>query len=75
MSRDKISATEAPKRKTRTSSAVKNRWNSAHYESFRFVLDKRTADAYRSKCERLGMSLSDIPKRAVFNFLAADRQK
>lgn len=59
-------------RKTTTSSEVKNRWNSAHYTRFTFVLDKDTAQKYKEKCERLGLNYSDIPKEAINQFLKGE---
>lgn len=56
-------------RKTTTSSEVKNRWNAAHYTRLTVVLDKDTATAYKAKCERAGMSYSDVPKEAIHKFL------
>lgn len=55
-------------RKT-TSSEVKNRWNAAHYTRLTVVLDKDTATAYKAKCERTGISYSDVPKEAIHKFL------
>lgn len=57
------------KRKTTTSSEVKNRWNAAHYTRIAIVLDKSDAAAYKAKCERLGLTYSDIPKAAIQKFL------
>lgn len=59
----------ATKRKTTTSSEVKNRWNAAHYTRLTIVLDKDDAAKYKEKCTRLGLNFSDIPKEAIENFL------
>lgn len=56
-------------RKTTTSSEVKNRWNAAHYTRLTIVLDKDDAAAYKAKCEQAGMSYSDVPKEAIYDFL------
>ena len=57
------------KRKTKTSTAVKRRWNDEHYTTFRFVLDKDTAAAYKALCADLKQPLAEIPKQAVLEFI------
>lgn len=57
------------KRKTTTSSEVKNRWNEAHYTRISIVLDKEDAARYKEKCKELGLNLSDIPKKAILDFI------
>lgn len=59
----------AKKRKTTTSSEVKNRWNAAHYTRLTVVLDKDEAAKYKEKCKRLNLTYSDIIKEAISNFL------
>ena len=58
------------KRKTVTSTAVKRRWNDAHYTRLTISLDKEDAARYKEKCTALGLSLSDIPKKAILDFLS-----
>lgn len=56
-------------RKTTTSTAVKRRWNDAHYTRLTISLPKEEAAAYKAKCSELGISFSDIPKEAISKFL------
>ena len=57
------------KRKTTTSTEVKRRWNEANYTRLTVYLPKAQAEEYRMKCDRMGLSLSDIPKEAINDFL------
>lgn len=57
-------------RKTTTSTDVKRRWNEANYSRLTIYLPKAQAEEYKAKCERLGISQSDVPKEAINNFLA-----
>lgn len=54
-----------PKRKTRTSSAVKNRYKAKTYT--RLVLDVRKdkAEAYKAKCAELGIPYSKPLQEAI----------
>lgn len=56
-------------RKTTTSTDVKRRWNEANYTRITVYLPKAQAEEYKSKCDRLGLNLSDIPKEAIGQFL------
>lgn len=56
-------------RKTTTSTEVKRRWNEANYSRLTIYLPKAQAEEYKAKCERLGISQSDIPKEAINQFL------
>ena len=56
-------------RKTSTSTEVKRRWNEANYNRLTIYLPKAQAEEYKAKCERLGISLSDVPKEAISQFL------
>lgn len=49
---------EKPKRKTYTSSAVKNRWNKKHYDSVSFQCKKGGKDLIKELAEAHGLSLS-----------------
>lgn len=56
-------------RKTTTSTDVKRRWNEANYTRITVYLPKAQAEEYKAKCDRLGISLSDVPKDAINQFL------
>lgn len=56
-------------RKTTTSNAVKDRWKAAHYDTIRVYLDKADAEIYKAKCKSSGVTLSDIPKQAILDFI------
>lgn len=56
-------------RKTTTSNAVKDRWKSANYTRVNIYLPKDDAAAYKEKCTEKQLSMSDIPKEAIYKFL------
>lgn len=56
-------------RKTTTSNEVKDRWKAANYTRINIYLPKEDAAAYKEKCYSLQMSLSDVPKEAIYKFL------
>ena len=56
----------------KTSTEVKARWNAANYDRLVIYLPKEDAAAYKTKCDREGKTLSDIPKEAIYNFLGAE---
>lgn len=58
------------KRKTKTSSAVKNRYNNKVYDRVTVCLPKETAAAYKEKCTELGIPQSQIIKKAIDDFLS-----
>ena len=51
---------------------MKDRWKAANYTRVNVYLTKADAEAYKAKCEALGMNLSDIPKQAILDFLRGD---
>lgn len=57
------------KRKTTTSNAVKDRWKSENYTRVNIYLPKQDAAEYKAKCTEKQISLSDIPKAAIYKFL------
>lgn len=61
-------ATTTP-RKTTTSNEVKDRWKAANYTRVNIYLPKDDAAAYKRMCEEQGLTLSDIPKDAIYKFL------
>lgn len=58
------------KRKTRTSTAVKMRYNKKTYEDVRAALPKELARNFKEKCAEEGVAQAQIIKRAVEEFLS-----
>lgn len=46
------------RRKTHTSSAVKNRWNERHYDKLSFICRKGCGDTIKQLAKKKGMSMS-----------------
>ena len=61
---------EEAKRKTKTSAAVKNRYNKKAYDRISVVVPKGMGEAFKQKCAELGVSQAQIIKQAVEEFLA-----
>lgn len=61
---------EETKRKTKTSAAVKNRYNKKAYDRISVVVPKGLGEAFKQKCAELGVSQAQIIKQAVEEFLA-----
>ena len=61
---------EETKRKTKTSAAVKNRYNKKAYDRISVVVPKGMGEAFKQKCTELGVSQAQIIKQAVEEFLA-----
>lgn len=57
------------KRKTKTSSAVKNRYNSRVYGSIIVRVPKDMAEAFKEKCATTGIPQAQIIKKAIEQFL------
>ena len=64
-----IADQEKPKRKTHTSSEVKNRYNKKTYTRIAFSLHKEKAKAYKSKCREKNIPYSEPLHKAVDDFL------
>ena len=60
---------EEKKRKTKTSSAVKNRYNSKVYDSIIVRVPKETAEAFKAKCSAENIPQAQIIKKAIADFL------
>lgn len=60
---------ETKKRKTVTSSEVKNRYNKKTYTNLVLCLRKDQAEAYKAKCREKGIPYSEPLHKAVENFL------
>ena len=61
---------EETKRKTKTSAAVKNRYNQKAYDRISVVVPKGMGEAFKQKCAELGVSQAQVIKQAVEEFLA-----
>jgi len=57
------------KRKTKTSTAVKARYNKKTYDVISARVPKDTARAFKEKCEAEGIPQAQIIKKAVEDFL------
>ena len=57
------------KRKTKTSSAVKNRYNAKVYDSIIVRIPKDQAAAFKAKCAARGIPQAQIIKAAIEKFL------
>lgn len=61
------------KRKTKTSSAVKQRYNEKVYDNIAARIPKELAAAFRAKCAAEGISQAQVIKRAIEDFLAEQK--
>ena len=61
---------EKPKRKTHTSTAVKQRYNQKAYGTVKVQIPKELAAAFKARCEERGISQASVVKAAVERFLA-----
>lgn len=52
-----------------TSSKVKNKWNAEHYAQVNVKLDKDLIHAFKSKCKKDNISMAEIIKAAIIEFL------
>ncbi len=57
------------KRKTKTSSEVKRRYNQKAYGVITAYIPKETADAFKAKCTADGISQAQVIKKAIEDFL------
>ena len=60
---------EEKKRKTTTSSAVKNRYNKKVYSSLGFQFKKELVQAFKEKCAEKGVTHAEVVKKAIEDFL------
>ena len=58
------------KRKTRTSSEVKRRYNQKVYTPVTANIPKELAAAFKAKCAETGVSQASVVKAAIERFLA-----
>ena len=61
---------EEIKRRTRTSTAVKRRYNEKTYTVISASVPKETAAAFKEKCAAEGIPQAQIIKKAIERFLA-----
>lgn len=59
----------ADKRKTKTSTEVKTRYNQKTYDVIAVRVLKETAEAFKAKCAAEGVPQAQIIKRAIEEFL------
>ena len=59
----------AEKRKTKTSSAVKNRYNNRVYGSIIVRVPKEMAEAFKEKCAATGTAQAQVIKKAIEQFV------
>lgn len=60
---------EKPKRKTRTSAQVRDRYNNKVYTQLNIRVPKETAAKFKLKCDERGISQAQILKKAIDDFL------
>ena len=58
------------KRKTKTSAAVKNRYNEKNYGTIHVLLPKDLVSQFKEKCVSSGTSQAQVIKEAVESFLS-----
>lgn len=61
-------------RKTKTSTAVKTRYNSKTYDVISVRIPKETAAAFKEKCAETGAVQAQIIKKAIQEFLDNDQK-
>lgn len=57
------------KRKTKTSTEVKTRYNKKTYDIIAVRVPKETAEAFKAKCAAEGISQAQVIKKAIEEFL------
>lgn len=55
-----------------TSSAVKNRWNKAHYKQITVQLDKELVLLWENKIKQQGISKSEFIRNAIKKYLGEE---
>ena len=58
------------KRKTKTSAAVKERYNKKTYDVVRAHIPKELAEAFKGKCAAMNVSQAQVIKEAIQKFLS-----
>lgn len=57
------------KRKTKTSSAVKNRYNKKHYKQIALSIPLELAEQFNAKTKQLGDTKSSVLRKAIEAYL------
>lgn len=65
---------EETKRKTKTSTAVKQRYNQKAYDMIGVRVPKEMAAAFKEKCAAEGIPQAQIIKQAIESFLKDNRE-
>ncbi len=65
-------ATNKPKRKTRTSTAVKRKYNDKTYTRVNAYLPKELAAKFKTKAQNEGISVASIIRKAVEEYVGED---
>jgi hypothetical protein len=66
-----VSEAERPKRKSRTSNAVKKRYNDKTYSKYSFLVPKNGGlDIYIKTARESGASIGELVRRALIEYLA-----
>ncbi len=60
---------EEKKRRTKTSTEVKRRYNDKTYDVISIRVPKETAEAFKKKCAEEGIPQAQIIKRAIAEYL------
>ena len=63
---------EAEKRKTRTSTTVKERYNKKVYDRIAVSVPKSLAAAFKEKCASTGIPQAQVLKKAIEEFIKED---
>lgn len=58
-----------PKRKTKTSTEVKRRYNAKTYTQLALSVKKEVAEAYKAKCKENGIPYSQPLQQAILDYL------
>ncbi|MDD7725888.1 MAG: ribbon-helix-helix protein, CopG family [Bacteroidales bacterium] len=64
---------EKTKRKTKTSTEVKRRYNEKVYSQISVSVPKETAAAFKAKCAAEGIPQAQVIKRAIEEFLGKQK--
>lgn len=63
---------DKPKRKTHTSTEVKDRYNKKTYTRIAFSVKKEVAEEYKEKCKQLGITYSQAFHEAIDEILSKE---
>lgn len=60
------------KRKTKTSTEVKSRYNKKVYDVLSIRVPKEMAEAFKTKCSEKGIAQAQVVKKAIEKFLSEE---